>query len=52
MVGEDLGHKLSHAEMEIITAGTTLGAIFGSLILGSIADRLGRKWTMAIADFL
>jgi SP family myo-inositol transporter-like MFS transporter 13 len=37
--------------MEIITAGTTIGAILGSLVLGSLADKWGRKWTMAVADF-
>lgn len=50
MVHEDLGHALSASEQEIITAGTTIGAIFGALILGGSADRLGRKWAMAIAD--
>lgn len=52
MVGTDLGHELSHSEMEIITAGTTIGAIFGSLILGALADRWGRKMTMAVSDLL
>lgn len=50
MVGSDLGHVLNHQEQEIITAGTTIGAIFGALILGGLADKLGRKWSMAIAD--
>lgn len=51
MVGTNLGHTLSDNEQEIITAGCTIGAIFGTLILGNLADKLGRKWTMAIADF-
>lgn len=50
MVGTDLGHKLSHTEEEIITAATTIGAFVGSLIIGFLADRLGRKWCMVIAD--
>ncbi|KAK7701294.1 myo-inositol transporter [Diaporthe eres] len=50
MVGTDLGHVLDAQEQEIITAGTTIGAIFGALILGGLADKLGRKWSMAIAD--
>ena len=50
LVGLDLGHKLSDPEMEIITAATTIGAIFGGLILGVLADKIGRKWSMAIAD--
>lgn len=50
MVGSDLGHVLNAQEQEIITAGTTIGAIFGALILGGLADKLGRKWSMAISD--
>jgi SP family myo-inositol transporter-like MFS transporter 13 len=42
MVGTDLGHALSSSEQEIITAGTTIGAIFGALIL--------RRWAMALSD--
>jgi SP family myo-inositol transporter-like MFS transporter 13 len=52
LVGEDLGHKLSDPEMEIITAATTIGAFFGALVLGFLADKLGRKWSMTIADIL
>lgn len=51
MVGEDLGHSLSNQEQEIITAGCTIGAIFGASILGVLADKLGRKWCMVCADF-
>jgi SP family myo-inositol transporter-like MFS transporter 13 len=50
LVGTDLGHELSSSEQEVITAATTIGAIPGALILGVLADRLGRKWAMAIAD--
>jgi SP family myo-inositol transporter-like MFS transporter 13 len=50
MVGSDLGHTLSHGELEIITAATTVGAIPGALILGTISDKIGRKWSMVIAD--
>lgn len=50
MVGTALGHTLSAAESEIITAGTTIGAIFGASILGTMADKLGRKWAMVISD--
>jgi SP family myo-inositol transporter-like MFS transporter 13 len=52
MVGTDLGHALDAQEQEIITAGTTIGAILGALILGVLADRWGRKWCMVIADIL
>lgn len=50
LVGDDLGHFLSYSEQEIITAATTIGAIFGGAILGSLADKLGRKWSLCIAD--
>jgi SP family myo-inositol transporter-like MFS transporter 13 len=38
--------------MEIITAATTIGAFFGALVLGFLADKIGRKWSMTIADIL
>lgn len=50
LVRDDLGHFLSYSEQEIITASTTIGAIFGGAILGTLADRLGRKWCLLIAD--
>lgn len=50
MVGTDLGHLLSAQEEEIITASCTIGAIFGASILGTYADKLGRRWAMIIAD--
>ena len=52
MVGDDLGHVLSYSETEITTAGTTIGAIFGAAVLGTMADRLGRKNSLLIADVL
>ncbi|KAK6909914.1 hypothetical protein I203_103940 [Kwoniella mangroviensis CBS 8507] len=50
LIGTDLGKELSASEQEIITAGTTIGAIFGSAILGAFADKWGRKWCITIAD--
>jgi SP family myo-inositol transporter-like MFS transporter 13 len=50
MVGTDLGHVLSDGESEIITAATTIGAIFGALILGTLSDKIGRKLSMVVAD--
>ncbi|WVQ67493.1 uncharacterized protein L199_005693 [Kwoniella botswanensis] len=50
LIGDDLGHELTYSQQEIVTAGTTIGAIFGSSILGAFADKLGRKWCITIAD--
>lgn len=51
MVGTDLGGApLTANEQEIITAGCTIGAIFGASILGALADKIGRKWAMGISD--
>jgi MFS family permease len=50
-VGSDLGHPLTSGEQEII-AGCTIGAILGSAILGTLADRLGRRLSLFIADVL
>jgi hypothetical protein len=50
LVRDDLGHFLSYSEQEIVTAATTIGAIFGGAILGALADRLGRKPCLFIAD--
>jgi len=52
LVGDDLGHVLDYSETEIVTAGTTIGAIFGSFVLGTMADKWGRKTTLFIADAL
>lgn len=49
-VGTDLGHALSYQEQEVATAATTLGAIFGAAILGSFADRWGRKMCLLVSD--
>ncbi|OWZ49812.1 MFS transporter, SP family, solute carrier family 2 (myo-inositol transporter), member 13 [Cryptococcus neoformans 125.91] len=51
LVGTDLGgNELNSSQQEIITAGTTIGAIFGSAILGGWGDRLGRKMAILISD--
>ncbi|KIR27130.1 MFS transporter, SP family, solute carrier family 2 (myo-inositol transporter), member 13 [Cryptococcus deuterogattii LA55] len=51
LVGTDLGgSELNSSQEEIITAGTTIGAIFGSAILGGWGDRLGRKMAILISD--
>ena len=48
IIGNHLG-DVPHNEPEIITAGRTIGAVFGSAILGGLADKLGRKRCMGIA---
>jgi MFS transporter, SP family, galactose:H+ symporter len=46
----DLG--LSTFESEIITSWVTLGALFGALVAGGTADRIGRRWTAVAAGIL
>jgi sugar porter (SP) family MFS transporter len=46
----DLG--LTTFESEIITSWVTLGALFGALVAGGIADRVGRRWTAILAGVL
>jgi sugar porter (SP) family MFS transporter len=47
---EDL--DLSTFESEIITSWVTLGALFGALVAGATADRIGRRWTAVVAGVL
>ena len=47
---EDL--DLSTFESEIITSWVTLGALFGALVAGGTADRIGRRWTAVGAGVL
>ncbi|WVQ78653.1 hypothetical protein IAT38_000740 [Cryptococcus sp. DSM 104549] len=51
LVGNELtGKALSSSEQEIITAGTTIGAIFGAGVLGGWGDKIGRKKAILISD--
>ena len=43
---------LSTFESEIITSWVTLGALFGALVAGGTADRIGRRFTAVIAGVL
>ncbi|RYO81935.1 hypothetical protein DL764_009689 [Monosporascus ibericus] len=43
-LGDDLGHKLSSKEQELITSITSGGALLGALIAGLPADKFGRKF--------
>ena len=50
-VGTEFGGKrLTYSQQEIATAATTIGSIFGAAILGSFADKWGRKPCLLIAD--
>ncbi|WVQ84770.1 hypothetical protein IAT38_006927 [Cryptococcus sp. DSM 104549] len=51
LVGDELtGKALSSSQQEIITSGTTIGAIIGAAIIGAWGDRLGRKGSIFISD--
>jgi sugar porter (SP) family MFS transporter len=43
---------LSTLESEVITSWVTLGALFGALVAGGTADRIGRRWTAVGAGVL
>ncbi|KAJ9109092.1 Myo-inositol transporter 1A [Naganishia friedmannii] len=51
-IKDDLGHFLSDTEKEWVSAGTSVGALIGALAGGTLADRIGRKWVLAIGDVL
>ncbi len=43
---------LSTIESEIVTSWVTLGALFGALVAGTTADKIGRRWTAVGAGIL
>lgn len=49
-IRDDLGHALSDTEKEWISTATSIGALFGALSAGGLADRIGRKWVLAVGD--
>lgn len=52
-VGTDIdNHTLSSGEKELITSALSVGAIIGSLLVGYLSDRLGRKRSLVFCDIL
>lgn len=51
-IGKDLGHPLTTFDKSLITSCTSLGALIASPITGLLADRVGRKPIIIIADVL
>ncbi|CUS07012.1 unnamed protein product [Tuber aestivum] len=53
VIADDLGPaELSSQQKEFITAATSLGALIFSAFSGALADQIGRKWVIAIADIV
>lgn len=51
VIGGDLGPpQLSSGQKEMITAATSLGALLAGILAGALADQVGRKWVIAVAD--
>ena len=51
-IGMDLGHPLTTFDKSLITSCTSLGALIASPVAGLLADRIGRKPIILIADVL
>lgn len=51
-IGKDLGHPLTTFDKTFITCCTCLGALIASPVAGLLADRIGRKPIIMIADVL
>ncbi|KAK9370288.1 general substrate transporter [Lipomyces kononenkoae] len=51
-IGSDLGRVLTSADKELITSATSVGALLGGIIAGTLADVLGRKWVTIFANTL
>ncbi|ORY82336.1 general substrate transporter [Leucosporidium creatinivorum] len=50
-IGTDLdGRSLTDVEKEWVGASTSCGALFGGLLGGNLADKIGRKWVLAVGD--
>jgi len=42
---------LTDVEKEWVGASTSCGALFGGLLGGNLADKIGRKWVLAVSRF-
>lgn len=51
-IGKDLGHPLTTLHQSFITSCTSLGALIASPVAGLLADRIGRKPIILLADAL
>lgn len=51
-IGKDLGRPLTTLDKSLITSCTSLGALLASPIAALLADRIGRKPIVLIADVL
>ncbi|KAK9476876.1 hypothetical protein V1514DRAFT_335440 [Lipomyces japonicus] len=51
-IGKDLGQEITSSQKELITSATSLGALLGGIIAGTLADILGRKWVTLGANTL
>ena len=52
LVDTSLGHPLSALDKGLVTSSTSLGALIASPITGLLADKLGRRTIILIADIL
>jgi MFS transporter, SP family, solute carrier family 2 (myo-inositol transporter), member 13 len=51
-IGGDLGHPLTILDMSFITSCTSLFALVASPVGGILADQIGRKKVILVADIL
>lgn len=51
-IGSDLSHPLSTLDKGLITSSTSLFALIASPLAGVLADRLGRRHVILLADVL
>lgn len=52
VIKSDLGHPLSTGNKEFITSATSLGALISAVLSGALADVIGRRPVVMVADIL